>query len=171
MLLYLLKVLLHMEHSNCIGPTRIWVGVGIQNLFSLLKEQFPWKIFLMGCCSSLLKSKTLVSTWESSLILGNPMCKETVIFSSLTPTVLVSFNPLVSSVSLLRRGKHWMVSFTDSCRCGCGYKRGSFSMVMGFVSWICWVTEDDDEEEEDGLSHSMKLVGDRKQRLLASSWW
>ena len=181
MLLYLLKVLLHIEQANCMGPTRIWAGVGIQNLLSELKE-YPWKFFFMDISS--LRSKTSASTSESPL-LGNPMCKATATsFSSLTPTVLsfTSISPSFNvffSVNLLRRGKHWIVSFMDSlCWCCCwGNKLGSLSTLMGFVSWTCWVTEElereeEDEEgegEEDGLSHSMKF-GAWKQRFMSSTW-
>lgn len=123
MLLYLLKVLLHMEQANCIGPTRICAGVGIQNLLSVLKE-YPWKLVFVGSWSS-LKLKDLFWASESPVLLGNPMCKATVTFSnfsSLIPALSFwtpkssSFKGFVS-VNLLRRGKHWVVSWANSCCC------------------------------------------------------
>lgn len=138
MLLYLLKVLLHMEQENCIGPTRICAGVGIQNLLSLLKEH-PLKLFLSPTTSSLMP---LFSTSEISSAFGNPMCKATVtfsIFSSLTPR-LISWALVVSSSSFngflsvkpLRRGRHWILP-----------------PLMGSENWFsnCSVVKEEEEEE------------------------
>ena len=121
-LLYLLKVLLHMEQANCIGPTRICAGVGIQNLLSWLKEQLPWKLFFKGSSSSLTwKSFFSSASWSSSgswpLVLGNPMCKATVtcstFFSSFTSKP--SFCTPICWSSL--KGKNWIVWSCTSCSC------------------------------------------------------
>jgi len=125
-----------MEQANCIGPTRICAGVGIQNLLSWLKEQ-PWKLFLKGSSSFTWVIFFSVASWLSasySSVWGNPMCKATVTcstFSSFTS------KPSFSWFSL--KGKNWI------------------------VSWSCWDKgEGDDDielitEEEDGFSHSIKV--------------
>ena len=149
-----------MEQANCIGPTRICAGVGIQNLLSWLKSEQLWKLFPMG--SSSLTCRTFFSSSATGLppVFGNPMCKATATcstFSSFTSkpsfctpwSSFEGFNPLTM-------GKNWIVSRTSSC---------------------CWVKEgggyDDDSEqvvrdEDDGLSHSMKF-GVWRYKFLSST--
>jgi len=158
MLLYLLKVLLHMEQANCIGPTRIWAGVGIQNLLSWLKEQ-PWKLLLEGSSSSssltwkiiFSSSSSSTTTWSWCLLAlsGKPMCKATVTCSSFS-------------------------SFTSKlCRWWCSSSFEAFSVKMGKNWMVSWVKEkeeeEEEEEEEDGLSHSMKVGAWRYRFLLFST--
>jgi len=149
-LLYLLKVLLHMEQANCIGPTRICAGVGIQNLLSWLKEQ-PWTLFFKG--SSCFTWKTFFSlasgsSGSGSPVWGNPMCKATVTCSTFSFTSRPSLFTPWSSL----KGKNWIVSWER---------------------WSCWAKEEGGGDielvrEEDGLSHSIK-VGVWRYRFLFST--
>ena len=99
MLLYLLKVLQQTGQENCVGPMRIWEGVGIQYcpLLSLFdknpEEESSIPLLLQSppsppCCCSLSVAQAEDSTEaiSAALGLGNPMCSATVTLSSPPPS-------------------------------------------------------------------------------------
>lgn len=74
MLLYLLKVLKQRGHENCVGPIRIWAGVGIQ--------YWPLLILLGGhseaTVTTFSSSSSFSETKSDEVIVGSPRCKATV---------------------------------------------------------------------------------------------
>lgn len=88
--MYLLNDLLQMGQENCIGPTKICAGVGIQNLPWVLKLE---KLFLTLIISSFF-TQTLMfpsAKLETSPTFGSPMCKPTSTFSIINlPSSLIS---------------------------------------------------------------------------------
>lgn len=81
-LLYLLKVLPQTGHENCVGPTRIWVGVGIQ--YCPLLKGYPETALPFSPLSVTSADGETLNLRSELLGLGRPMCRATVTASSST---------------------------------------------------------------------------------------
>ena len=143
MLLYLLKVLQQTGHENCVGPIRIWDGVGIQ--------YWPLLSLLMGypetspspSLSVISEEEESIEAISAALGLGRPICRATVTVSSSSPSsvavlVLVldekklsslAFFFLSTSIALLQ--EECCCCWSSSCLVGLKLRRGRASLRGG----------------------------------------
>jgi len=126
MLLYLLNVLKQRGHENCVGPMRIWAGVGIQYwpLLILVGEYSQAMAFSLSEYVFEVKS-------DEAVELGSPKCKATVTVSSSKELLLddmlrsLSFS-LLTSMALKEDSRSWPLA-------GLRLRRGSAS--LGGEDW------------------------------------